>query len=163
VRLIKRREQGLVEQFITQAHIEALDEPILHGLARGVPYRRPSDRTVGRLKAWAQKNIRMRTTIEQRIQNGDFALKGPMQLRVVWVIRVVEPFEMNFVRLEGICPDVVLPCRRGDISVSAMPVAHVDKFQHPVLVMVASVVEHNLCGDAKVLADGVDQARIELG
>ena len=32
--LIKRREQGLIEQFVTQAPIEALDEAILHGLAR---------------------------------------------------------------------------------------------------------------------------------
>ena len=33
-RLIKRREQQLVKQFITQAPIEALDEAILHGFAR---------------------------------------------------------------------------------------------------------------------------------
>ena len=32
--MIKRREKGLVEQFATQASIEALDEVILHGLPR---------------------------------------------------------------------------------------------------------------------------------
>ena len=32
--MIKRREQGLVEQFVTQASIEALVEAILHGLPR---------------------------------------------------------------------------------------------------------------------------------
>ena len=33
-RLIKQREHGLFEQFSTQAPIEALDDPILHGHVR---------------------------------------------------------------------------------------------------------------------------------
>ena len=74
--LIKRQEQGLTEQFVTQASIEALDEPILHGLPRRdiIPFdtlllRPPADRIAGELgSVVADNHFRLASAREDPIK-----------------------------------------------------------------------------------------------